>query len=618
MSGADYFTYSTLVAGELARASDVNTRMAAVQTAFDKLPAPSVIQENRQGYVTDSGLANAMVVSMPTKALSSYTAGLELSVLVGTTNTGASTLNVDGVGAKTILRANGSALSVGDLTSGYIVKLVYDGTNFRLIGASETAAAASATAAATSATEAAASASAAATSATNAANSATAAASSATDAANSATAAATSASDAATAVSGYVAKTGSTMTGALVLYGAPAADLQAATKKYVDDAIFASGSAYTADVATITLTGSEFGLSPVATATVLGNVSGSSAKPGALTATQLTALLNAATTGLQGAMSAADKTKLDAISGTNTGDQTNISGNAATATALQTARTIAISGGATGTATAFDGTGNISIPVTALNMDNANAGTLAVARGGTGVATETGTGSNVLSASPALTGTPTAPTAASGANTTQIATTAFVKNQNYAKTSDNVASATKLQTARTIAISGTIITGTATSFNGTANISIPVTTLNVGNATAGTLAVARGGTGVTSSTGTGNNVLSASPTFTGTLSAATITASGNVTAYSDERLKTGVFTIADGLDSVKAMRGVSFRRKADGSRSSGVIAQELEAIAPELVTIDKDGYMAVNYLGLSAYFIEAIKSLSARVEALEA
>lgn len=51
---------------------------------------------------------------------------------------------------------------------------------------------------------------------------------------------------------------------------------------------------------------------------------------------------------------------------------------------------------------------------------------VAVANGGTGVTTSTGSGNNVLSASPALTGVPTAPTAGAGTNTTQIATTAFV------------------------------------------------------------------------------------------------------------------------------------------------------------------------------------------------
>lgn len=45
----------------------------------------------------------------------------------------------------------------------------------------------------------------------------------------------------------------------------------------------------------------------------------------------------------------------------------NITGNATTATRLQTARTIALSGGVTGTATSFNGSSNITIPVTALD-----------------------------------------------------------------------------------------------------------------------------------------------------------------------------------------------------------------------------------------------------------
>lgn len=61
-------------------------------------------------------------------------------------------------------------------------------------------------------------------------------------------------------------------------------------------------------------------------------------------------------------------------------------------------------------------------------------GTLPVAGGGTGVTTSTGTGSNVLSDSPALAGTPTAPTAAALTNTTQLATTAFVLANSTGKT----------------------------------------------------------------------------------------------------------------------------------------------------------------------------------------
>ena len=53
---------------------------------------------------------------------------------------------------------------------------------------------------------------------------------------------------------------------------------------------------------------------------------------------------------------------------------------------LVTPRTIALSGGVTGSAT-FDGSADISIPVTGLDMDKADAGVLSVARGGTGAAT---------------------------------------------------------------------------------------------------------------------------------------------------------------------------------------------------------------------------------------
>lgn len=74
----------------------------------------------------------------------------------------------------------------------------------------------------------------------------------------------------------------------------------------------------------------------------------------------------------------------------------------------------------------FSGNGS---QLTALNASNLGSGTVAVARGGTGATATTGTGNNVLSESPALTGEPTAPTAAVGTNSTQIATTAFVQSQ---------------------------------------------------------------------------------------------------------------------------------------------------------------------------------------------
>ncbi|TRM51179.1 hypothetical protein YH64_020185 [Achromobacter sp. LC458] len=62
-------------------------------------------------------------------------------------------------------------------------------------------------------------------------------------------------------------------------------------------------------------------------------------------------------------------------------------GNAATATKLASARTFSVTGGATAAGVSFDGSGNVALNVTALDVSKASAGTLPVARGGTGLAT---------------------------------------------------------------------------------------------------------------------------------------------------------------------------------------------------------------------------------------
>jgi hypothetical protein len=98
-------------------------------------------------------------------------------------------------------------------------------------------------------------------------------------------------------------------------------------------------------------------------------------------------------------------------------------------------------------------------------------------------------------------------------------------------------------------------------------------------------------------------------TFT---SSGTITSSADVVAYSDERLKTNIETL-DG-SKVYDMRGVSFIK--DDKQSSGVIAQELEKIAPELVNNDCE-YKAVAYGNITGYLIEAIKDLKKEIEQLK-
>ena len=90
-----------------------------------------------------------------------------------------------------------------------------------------------------------------------------------------------------------------------------------------------------------------------------------------------------------------------------------------------------------------------------------------------------------------------------------------------------------------------------------------------------------------------------------------ITAAGNVTAYSDERLKENIQTL-DGKK-VLQMRGVSFTK--DGEFGSGVIAQELEKVAPELVQDGK--YKSVAYGNITGYLIEAIKEQQKEIDELK-
>ena len=102
------------------------------------------------------------------------------------------------------------------------------------------------------------------------------------------------------------------------------------------------------------------------------------------------------------------------------------------------------------------------------------------------------------------------------------------------------------------------------------------------------------------------------------------TATGNVTAYSDARLKTNVNTINDALSIVGKLRGVSFDWKESGKRSIGVIAQEVEKVLPELVltsqVLDPTGeseVKSVDYGKIVSVLINAINELKAEVDELK-
>jgi hypothetical protein len=105
-----------------------------------------------------------------------------------------------------------------------------------------------------------------------------------------------------------------------------------------------------------------------------------------------------------------------------------------------------------------------------------------------------------------------------------------------------------------------------------------------------------------------------------------ILATGDVTAYgsSDARLKTNLEPIANAVDKVNTLTGYTFNwnEQAVGKdttvREAGIIAQDVDAVLPEVVTTRKDGYMAVKYEKIVPLLIEAIKEQDDKIKRLEA
>ena len=110
-----------------------------------------------------------------------------------------------------------------------------------------------------------------------------------------------------------------------------------------------------------------------------------------------------------------------------------------------------------------------------------------------------------------------------------------------------------------------------------------------------------------------------------------IHADGNVIAYSttisDERLKKDIVKIDNALDKISQLNGYTFEYLADGKKSAGVIAQEVEKVMPSAIiesTLplkmgddDETEYKTVQYDQLHGLMIEAIKELKAEIEELK-
>ena len=111
-----------------------SNRLTAVADGTAKTDAATVnqIQSNAPAFqATDTGTANAYVVAL-SPAVTAYAAGQAVTFKAGAASTTASTLNVNGLGVKAIKKLHDQDIASGDIESGSIVTVVYDGTNFQM------------------------------------------------------------------------------------------------------------------------------------------------------------------------------------------------------------------------------------------------------------------------------------------------------------------------------------------------------------------------------------------------------------------------------------------------------------------------------------------------------
>ena len=252
----------------------------------------------------------------------------------------------------------------------------------------------------------------------------------------------------------------------------------------------------------------------------------------------------------------------------------SIGGNAATATRLQTARTI--------NGVSFDGSANITI------VDSSKAPLI----------------------SPIFTGTVTAPT--------------FVGNLNGNSTGFPFQSGVQLDN-----LSGSI--STIAREEAPSSGYYYTSTLHMASGDGRQqLTIARDGSGMKfrgNNTGSGtagwtswktvltDSNYSAYSAFSGAITGASLTVSGDVTAFSDARVKENIRPISNVIERIQASRGVVYDRIDNDQKDNiGFIAQELEENFPELVLTREDGTKAVKYQNAVAVLFEAIKKQQTQIE----
>ena len=157
--------------------------------------------------------------------------------------------------------------------------------------------------------------------------------------------------------------------------------------------------------------------------------------------------------------------------------------------------------------------------------------------------------------------------------------------------------------------------GQALTTNGSGTLSWATNTVTVSDETTNAtryLSFTAGTSGTASTLYVSSTKFTVNPS-TGVLTTVSITESSSIA------LKENINPIENALDSIMRLVGVTYDRR-DGSKKeeAGLIAEEVDKILPNLVTKDQNGLPdAIHYTKLTAYLIEAVKSLKAEINSLK-
>lgn len=122
----------------LANLAAGNQPLSLIDGDFTAVYNPLVALGTFSNYYTDTGAANAYVITVSAPQTVALAAGLRIQFLAAHINTGASTLQINALAAKNILNLDGSNLGAGQIAANAIIDVIYDGTQFLLLSAMPT------------------------------------------------------------------------------------------------------------------------------------------------------------------------------------------------------------------------------------------------------------------------------------------------------------------------------------------------------------------------------------------------------------------------------------------------------------------------------------------------